>query len=85
MSSPNELTLAEARDALKAKTLSARELTQAHLDAMAKARALNAYILETPERALAMADASDAKIASDRKSTRLNSSHSGESRMPSSA
>lgn len=64
MSSPNELTLAEARDALKAKTLSARELTQAHLDAMAKARALNAYILETPERALAMADASDAKIAS---------------------
>ncbi len=37
MSSPNELTLAEARDALKAKTLSARELTSAHLDAMAKA------------------------------------------------
>ncbi|GJD33848.1 Asp-tRNA(Asn)/Glu-tRNA(Gln) amidotransferase subunit GatA [Methylobacterium aerolatum] len=64
MSSPNELTLAEARDALKAKSLSARELTQAHLDAMAKARALNAYLLETPEQALAMADASDAKIAS---------------------
>ncbi len=63
MSSPNELTLAEARDALKAKTLSARELTQAHLDAMAKARTLNAYVLETPERALAMADASDAKLA----------------------
>jgi aspartyl-tRNA(Asn)/glutamyl-tRNA(Gln) amidotransferase subunit A len=63
VSSPNELTLAEARDALKAKTLSARELTQAHLDAMAKARALNAYLLETPEQALAMADASDAKIA----------------------
>ncbi len=63
MSSPNELTLAEARDALKAKTLSARELTQAHLDAMGKARVLNAYLLETPERALAMADASDAKIA----------------------
>ena len=63
MSSPNELTLAEARDALKAKTLSARELTQAHLDAMAKARSLNAFILETPERALAMADVSDSKIA----------------------
>jgi aspartyl-tRNA(Asn)/glutamyl-tRNA(Gln) amidotransferase subunit A len=30
---------------------------------MAKARALNAYLLETPEQALAMADASDAKIA----------------------
>lgn len=64
MSSPNELTLAEARDALKAKTLSARELTQAHLDAMAKARSLNAFILETPERALAMAEVSDTKIAS---------------------
>ena len=61
---PNELTLAEARDALKAKRLSARELTQAHLDAMAKARALNAYLLETPDRALQMADASDEKIAS---------------------
>jgi len=64
VSSPNELTLAEARDALKAKTLSARELTQAHCDAMAKARVLNAYLLETPDKALAMADASDAKIAS---------------------
>jgi len=61
---PNELTLAEARDALKAKRLSARELTQAHLDAMAKARALNAYLLETPDRALQMADVSDEKIAS---------------------
>ena len=60
---PNELTLAEARDALKAKRLSARELTQAHLDAMGKARALNAYLLETPDRALAMADASDQKLA----------------------
>ncbi len=63
VSSPNELTLADARDALKAKTLSARELTQAHLDAMAKARSLNAYLLETPERALAMADKADSKIA----------------------
>ncbi|XYD08191.1 Asp-tRNA(Asn)/Glu-tRNA(Gln) amidotransferase subunit GatA [Methylobacterium sp. NMS12] len=61
---PNELTLAEARDALKAKRISARELTQAHLDAMAKARVLNAYIRETPDRALSMAEASDQKIAS---------------------
>nr|WP_210281268.1 Asp-tRNA(Asn)/Glu-tRNA(Gln) amidotransferase subunit GatA [Methylobacterium fujisawaense] len=56
--------MAEARDALKAKRISARELTQAHLDAMAKARVLNAYIRETPDRALAMAEASDRKIAS---------------------
>ncbi|WCS25749.1 Asp-tRNA(Asn)/Glu-tRNA(Gln) amidotransferase subunit GatA [Methylobacterium sp. NMS14P] len=61
---PNELTLAEARDALKAKRISARELTQSHLDAMAKARVLNAYIRETPDRALSMAEASDQKIAS---------------------
>ncbi len=63
MSELNELSLAEARDGLKAKRFSARELTQAHITAVERARALNAYILETPERALAMADASDAKIA----------------------
>jgi aspartyl-tRNA(Asn)/glutamyl-tRNA(Gln) amidotransferase subunit A len=59
---PNELTLAEAREALKAKRISARELTQAHLDAMAKARVLNAYIRETPDHALRMADEADKKI-----------------------
>ncbi|MCB4800889.1 aspartyl-tRNA(Asn)/glutamyl-tRNA(Gln) amidotransferase subunit A [Methylobacterium brachiatum] len=59
---PNELTLAEARDALKAKRISARELTQAHLDAMAKARVLNAFIRETPDHALRMADEADKKI-----------------------
>ncbi|UMY19214.1 Asp-tRNA(Asn)/Glu-tRNA(Gln) amidotransferase subunit GatA [Methylobacterium organophilum] len=63
MTALNELTLAEARDGLKAKTFSARELTQAHIAAVEKARALNAYLVETPERALAMAEASDAKIA----------------------
>src|SRR5215216_5944695 len=57
------LTIAEARDGLKAKTFSATELAQAHLAAMEKARALNAYVLETPEKALAMAKASDEKIA----------------------
>ena len=59
----NELSLAEARDGLKAKRFSARELTQAHVAAVERARPLNAYILETPERALQMADASDARIA----------------------
>ena len=57
------LTLAEARDALTAKRLSATELTRAFLDAMEKARALNAYVLETPDQALAMAAASDARLA----------------------
>jgi aspartyl-tRNA(Asn)/glutamyl-tRNA(Gln) amidotransferase subunit A len=57
------LTLAEARDGLKKKSFSAVELTEAHVAAVAKARALNAYVLETPERAAEMAKASDARIA----------------------
>jgi aspartyl-tRNA(Asn)/glutamyl-tRNA(Gln) amidotransferase subunit A len=59
----NELTLAEARDGLIAKDFSARELAQAHLDAIAAARGLNAFLLETPERALDMAAVADAKLA----------------------
>jgi len=42
MTDVTRLTLAQARDALAAKTLSSVELTQGHLDAMAKARGLNA-------------------------------------------
>jgi aspartyl-tRNA(Asn)/glutamyl-tRNA(Gln) amidotransferase subunit A len=58
------LTLAEARDGLQKKEFSAVELCEAHLAAMEKARALNAYVLETPEHAVEMAKASDARIAS---------------------
>jgi aspartyl-tRNA(Asn)/glutamyl-tRNA(Gln) amidotransferase subunit A len=57
------LTLAAARDGLREKKFSAAELTDAHLAAMERARALNAYVLETPERAHAMAKAADAHIA----------------------
>jgi aspartyl-tRNA(Asn)/glutamyl-tRNA(Gln) amidotransferase subunit A len=56
------LTLAAARDGLKAKKLSATELTSAFITSMEAARGLNAYVLETPEKALAMAKASDAKL-----------------------
>jgi aspartyl-tRNA(Asn)/glutamyl-tRNA(Gln) amidotransferase subunit A len=56
-----DLTIAAALDGLAKGAFSARELTAAHLDAMAAARGLNAYISETPERALAMADESDAR------------------------
>ena len=56
-------TLAEARDALKAKKISSRELTGAFVKAVEAARPLNAYVTETPEKALAMAAASDAKLA----------------------
>jgi aspartyl-tRNA(Asn)/glutamyl-tRNA(Gln) amidotransferase subunit A len=59
---PTDFTLAEAREAVAAKKISSRELAGAFLKAMEAARALNAYITETPERALAMADESDKRI-----------------------
>jgi aspartyl-tRNA(Asn)/glutamyl-tRNA(Gln) amidotransferase subunit A len=61
----NELTalsLAQARDALRNKEFSALELADAHLAAMEKARALNAFVLETPEQARTMARASDERL-----------------------
>jgi len=58
-----DLTLAEAREALRAREFSAQELTEAHLRAMEGARALNAFITETAEHALAMAAASDRRLA----------------------
>ena len=64
MSELTALTLAEARDGLKAKRFSAAELAAAHVSAIEQARALNAFVLETPERAAEMAKASDARIAS---------------------
>jgi aspartyl-tRNA(Asn)/glutamyl-tRNA(Gln) amidotransferase subunit A len=57
------LTLAEARDSLREKEFSARELAEAYIAAMEAARPLNAFITETPERALEMAAASDARLA----------------------
>ena len=63
MSDLTSLTLKAALDGLSAKAFSAVELTSAHVAAVEKARALNAYILETPEKALAMAKASDARRA----------------------
>jgi aspartyl-tRNA(Asn)/glutamyl-tRNA(Gln) amidotransferase subunit A len=63
MSELTALTLAAALDGLKAKRFSSVEITQAHVDAVAASKALNAYILETPERALRMAAAADARIA----------------------
>jgi len=63
MTDPTSLSLAEARDALRARKISSSELTDAHLAAVEKARELNAYVLETPEHAQAMAKASDARLA----------------------
>ena len=57
------LSLADAREGLVQKSFTSLELTDAHLAAMEKARALNAYVLETPDQARAMARAADTRIA----------------------
>jgi aspartyl-tRNA(Asn)/glutamyl-tRNA(Gln) amidotransferase subunit A len=58
-----DLTLAEARDLLRAKEISSRDLTDAHVAAIEAANeALNAFVLVTPERALEMAEASDQRL-----------------------
>jgi aspartyl-tRNA(Asn)/glutamyl-tRNA(Gln) amidotransferase subunit A len=57
------LTLAAARQGLRAREFSARELARAHIEAIEAARALNAFVTETPERAVAMADDSDRRLA----------------------
>src|ERR1700743_1741105 len=62
MNELTRLTIAQARDGLKQKKFSAAELADAHLAAIEKARSLNAYVLETPERANAMAKAADARL-----------------------
>ena len=57
------LTLAEARNGLARKAFSARELTESYIVAVEAARPLNAFITETPAQALAMAEASDQRLA----------------------
>jgi aspartyl-tRNA(Asn)/glutamyl-tRNA(Gln) amidotransferase subunit A len=56
------LSLAQARDALRRKEFSAIELTDANLDAVEKARSLNTFVLETPDRAREMARVSDVRL-----------------------
>jgi aspartyl-tRNA(Asn)/glutamyl-tRNA(Gln) amidotransferase subunit A len=57
------LTLGEARAGLRAREFSARELALAYIAAVEATRPLNAYITETPERALDMAAVSDERLA----------------------
>ena len=63
MNGLTDLTLTAARDGLRAREFSAAELAKAHIAGIERHRALNAFITETPERALAMADAADARLA----------------------
>ena len=59
MSDLTDLTIAAARDLLAKGEASSKELTAAHIAAVEAARPLNAFITETPEKALQMAEASD--------------------------
>ncbi len=56
------LTIAETRARLAKGDFTAVELARAHIDAMERGRALNAFITETPEHALEQAKASDGRI-----------------------
>jgi aspartyl-tRNA(Asn)/glutamyl-tRNA(Gln) amidotransferase subunit A len=64
MSGLTDLTLRQALDALGTRKISSEELTGAYIAAIEAARPLNAFVLETPEKALEMARASDHRRAS---------------------
>jgi len=59
----SDLTIAEMRDGLAAKSFSAADIAEDAIAAVEAARDLNAFITETPDKALGMAKASDARIA----------------------
>ena len=61
MTQLTELTIADALDGLEKGAFTSVELTKAHIDAVEKARVLNAFIIETPELALQQAAQSDAR------------------------
>jgi len=63
MAGLTDLTLKAALEGLADKSFSSEEITRAHVQAVEAARALNAFVLETPERALETARASDARRA----------------------
>ena len=62
MSDLTRFTIAEVRDKLASGAFTATELTEAYLAAMEAARALNAYVVETPDKALEMAAKSDRRL-----------------------
>jgi aspartyl-tRNA(Asn)/glutamyl-tRNA(Gln) amidotransferase subunit A len=60
MTSFTDLGIAAIRDGVRDGDFSAREVATAFVDAVARAKALNAFLVETPEHALAAADKADA-------------------------
>ena len=61
MAGLTQLTLKAALSGLKKGEFSSEEITREHIAAIEAARPLNAYVLETPEKAIEMARASDAR------------------------
>src|ERR1700754_2470578 len=68
MTKLTDLSLSDAVDGLAAKKFSSREITQAFLTEIDAANPLlNAYVVVTHDKALAMADAADKKLAAGKK------------------
>ncbi|MCX8569358.1 MULTISPECIES: Asp-tRNA(Asn)/Glu-tRNA(Gln) amidotransferase subunit GatA [Hyphomicrobiales] len=64
MTDLTRLTIAEAREKLRGKEITASELTEAYVQAIEQANpTFNAYIATTPDKAREMAKVSDAKLA----------------------
>jgi aspartyl-tRNA(Asn)/glutamyl-tRNA(Gln) amidotransferase subunit A len=63
MTALTDLGIRQLRDGVRAGEFSAREVAEAFAAAVAGAKALNAFLVETPEHALAAADAADAARA----------------------
>ena len=63
MTDLTDLTVAEIRDGFRAGDFSAREVAEGFNANVAAAKALNAFIVETPEKALEAADAADKALA----------------------
>ncbi|MBB3693063.1 Asp-tRNA(Asn)/Glu-tRNA(Gln) amidotransferase subunit GatA [Sphingomonas sp. BK580] len=63
MTTLTDLGIRDIRDGVRAGTFSAREVAEAFTAAVAAAKPLNAFLVETPEHALAAADAADAARA----------------------
>ncbi|HVI98490.1 MAG TPA: Asp-tRNA(Asn)/Glu-tRNA(Gln) amidotransferase subunit GatA [Sphingomonas sp.] len=59
MTELTDLGIAAIRDGVREGAFSARDVAQAFVDRVAKAKALNAFLVETPDHALAAADAAD--------------------------
>jgi aspartyl-tRNA(Asn)/glutamyl-tRNA(Gln) amidotransferase subunit A len=64
MTAFTDLGIAQIRDGVAAGDFSAREVAEAYVAAVEAGRALNAFVVETPEHALAAADAADKARAS---------------------